>query len=103
MAQVATFWYTSRIIRQLRENHMQAQLYNTKEARDQFNQIINHILATGEEIWITKDKKLAAKIVPIEKKLRQLGLLDNSTEFWIADGFDEPDPNIEALFYGEKE
>ena len=54
------------------------------------------------EIWITKDKKLAAKIVPIERKSRQLGLLDNS-DFWIADDFDAPDKSIEALFYGEKE
>lgn len=75
--------------------------YNTKEARDQFNQIINHVMATREEIWIMKDKKLAAKIVPIEKKQRQLGLLENS-DFWISEDFDAPDENIEALFYGEK-
>lgn len=76
--------------------------YNTKDARDQFNQIINHVMATREEVWITKDKKLAAKIIPIDKKPRQLGLLDNSN-FWIADDFDAPDESIEMLFYGEKE
>lgn len=76
--------------------------YNTRDARDQFNQIINHVMTTREEVWITKDKKLAAKIVPIEKKPRQLGLLDNS-DFWIADDFDASDENIENLFYSEEE
>ncbi len=76
--------------------------YNTKEARNQFNQIINHVIETRESVWITKDKKLAAKIVPIEIKPRQLGLLKQS-DFWIADDFDDVDEEIETLFYGEKE
>ncbi len=76
--------------------------YNTKEARDQFNQIINHVVETKETVWIIKGKKPAVQIIPIEKKTRHLGLL-KGTDFWISDDFDESDKIIEKLFHGDEE
>lgn len=79
---------------------MNTLLYNTKDARNQFNQIINHVADTGEVVWITKDKKPVVKIVPFEKKIRQLGLLKES-DFWIGDDFDDTNDTINELFYGD--
>ncbi len=82
---------------------MNTLLYNTKEAKNQLNQIINHVIVSQETVWITKDKKVVVKIVPVEKKVRQLGLLKDDANFWIADDFDETNDDIAALFSGEHE
>lgn len=78
---------------------MNTVLYNTKEARDQFSQIIKQVVDSGEAVWITKGKKAVVKIVPVEQQARHLGLLKNA-DFWIAPDFDETNDIIEALFYG---
>ncbi len=79
---------------------MRSHSYSTKEAKNQLNQIINHVLETKETVWITKSKKPVVKIVPIQKKVRQLGLLEGEN-FWISPDFDEADAEIDHLFYGE--
>jgi len=62
--------------------------------------------AGGEEIVIAKNGKPKAKLVPIEaaerkrERVREFGIWEHLG--WKPPAnFDDPDPEIEALFYGD--
>ena len=60
--------------------------------------------ANGEEIIIAKNGKARAKLValdstPVQKRKRKFGFWDH-LGWKLPDNFNDPDPEIEALFYG---
>jgi len=60
--------------------------------------------AAGEEIIIAKNGKAKAKLVPLaskdERPAPRFGFWDHYG--WkLPENFDDPDPEIEALFYGD--
>jgi prevent-host-death family protein len=60
--------------------------------------------ADGEEIIIAKNGRPKAKLVPVTEKDQRppprFGIW-NHYGWKLPDNFDDPDPEIEALFYGD--
>ncbi|WP_119677886.1 type II toxin-antitoxin system Phd/YefM family antitoxin [Indioceanicola profundi] len=77
---------------------------NLYEAKTHLSSLVDEAEA-GAEIVISKNGKPKAKLVPFEppapkqprKPAGVLGVV------WIADDFDEPDPELIALFEGDHE
>ncbi|MHB8530790.1 MAG: type II toxin-antitoxin system Phd/YefM family antitoxin [Caulobacteraceae bacterium] len=59
--------------------------------------------AAGEEIIIAKNGKAKAKLTAIDPKTRKPPRFGTWAHLgWkLPENFDEPDPELEALFYGE--
>jgi len=71
---------------------------NVHEAKTHFSRLLQRVEA-GEEITIARAGKPVAKLIaagPSDGK-RPMGM--DRGKIWIADDFDAPDPEIEALFY----
>jgi prevent-host-death family protein len=75
---------------------------NIHDAKTHFSKLVDRA-AAGEEIIIGKAGKPVAKLVRYEEQRepRKPGALKG--KIWISPDFDEPDPELEALFYGEIE
>lgn len=73
---------------------------NIHEAKTHFSQLVERAM-TGEEVIIAKAGKPILRLVPIEPVVhkRRFGL--DRGQITIADNFNDPDPEIEALFYGD--
>ncbi|MGQ0701861.1 MAG: type II toxin-antitoxin system Phd/YefM family antitoxin [Gemmatimonadales bacterium] len=75
--------------------------YNIHEAKTHLSRLLEAVAEGGEEILIAKAGKPMAKLVPVSgvRGPRVLGALKGSVrespDCW------EPDPELEALFYGE--
>jgi len=76
------------------------QIMNIHQAKTNLSQLIEKTLL-GEDVIIAKAGKPVVKLVIFKKKmqLRKPGLLKGKIS--IADDFDEEDPSINKLFYGE--
>jgi prevent-host-death family protein len=71
---------------------------NIHEAKTHLSRLLQRV-AAGEEITIARAGKPVAKLIaagPSGKK-RPLGM--DAGKIWIAEDFNAPDPEIEALFY----
>jgi len=75
---------------------------NVHEAKTHLSRLLQRV-ASGEEIVIANAGVPVARLVPIElsKSRRKLGV--DKGKIWIADDFDAPLPEIEALFVGDKD
>jgi len=73
---------------------------NVHEAKTHLSRLLQRV-AAGEEITIANAGVPVARLVPIEvsQSKRQLGI--DEGKIWLADDFDAPSPEIEALFGGE--
>jgi prevent-host-death family protein len=70
---------------------------NVHEAKTHLSRLLERV-ALGEEIIIAKAGRPVAKLVALEKvKSRVLGSAKG--EFTVPDNFNDPDQEIEALFY----
>ena len=71
---------------------------NVHEAKTHLSRLLKRVEA-GEEITISRAGKRVAKLIAAEPqgKTRPMGMLRG--KMWIADDFDAPDPELEALFY----
>jgi len=71
---------------------------NIHEAKTHLSRLIQRVEA-GEEITISRAGKPVAKLIAAGPQggKRPLGIAKG--EFWIAEDFDAPDPELEALFY----
>ncbi len=78
------------------------QIYSIQEVQTQFAHLLTSV-ANGEEVLIGKAGKPVAKLVALETKkkkkvVRQPGGWKG--KIWIANNFDDPDSEIEAMLYG---
>ncbi len=75
-----------------------ATFVNMHEAKSTLSKLVEKVSA-GEEVVIARAGKPVAKLVKYEpKEPRRLGLLEG--KIWIADDFDETDPELIELVYG---
>jgi prevent-host-death family protein len=76
------------------------QIMNIHQAKTNLSQLIEKALQ-GEEVIIAKAGKPVVKLVVYKKKLqpRKPGLLKGKIS--VPEDFDEEDPAINKLFYGE--
>lgn len=78
---------------------------NLYEAKTNLSALVDQA-AEGEDIVIAKNGKPRAVIVSLdrapapERKVPEFGFWD-AEGFYLPDNFNDPDPEIEALFYGE--
>jgi len=75
---------------------------NIHQAKTHLSRLLQRV-AGGEEITIAHAGVPVARLVPIENSRvkRKLGI--DAGKIWIADDFDGPVPELEALFEGEAE
>jgi prevent-host-death family protein len=71
---------------------------NIHEAKTHLSKLLARI-ALGEEIVIAKAGTPVAKLVPINGKKREFKFGSAKGEFVVPDDFNDPDPEIEDLFY----
>lgn len=70
---------------------------NIHEAKTHFSKLIERALA-GKEVVIAKAGKPLVKLVPLAPtKPKRIFSMDKG-KFRVPDGFDDPDPGIEAMF-----
>lgn len=76
------------------------QIINIHQAKTNLSKLIAKT-ASGEEVIIAKAGKPVAKLVAYKKQLkpRKPGALKG--KIWVSDDFDDEDPEINKLFYGE--
>jgi len=75
---------------------------NIHQAKTHLSRLLQRV-AAGEEITIAHAGVPVARLVPIQtfQARRKLGI--DKGKIWIADDFDSPSPELEALFSGETE
>lgn len=73
---------------------------NIYQAKTHLSKLIEEV-EKGKEVVIARAGKPVAKLVAYKKKLkpRKFGLWKG--KIWVSDDFDEEDPEINKLFYGE--
>ena len=71
---------------------------NIHEAKTHLSKLLERV-ALGEEVIIAKAGTPVAKIVPFEPQPKPRKFGSARGEFTVPDDFNEPDPEIEALFY----
>ena len=70
---------------------------NVHEAKTHLSKLLERV-AVGEEVVIAKAGTPVAKLVPVKpQKLRVFGSAKG--EFTVPDNFNDPDTEVEALFY----
>ena len=72
---------------------------NIHEAKTHFSRLLERV-ALGEEVIIAKAGTPVAKLVPVknaQKKKRVFGSAKG--DFTVPDNFNDPDPDMENLFY----
>lgn len=76
-------------------------IVNLSEAKAKLSKLVD-LVYHGEKVTIAKNNLPIVDLVPHKPRgKRRLGLLRGRIE--IADDFDAPSEEIEALFYGEKQ
>lgn len=71
---------------------------NIHEAKTHFSRLLERV-AMGEEVVIAKAGTPVAKLVPLGTKPKKRILGSAKGEFVVPDDFNDPDPDIEDLFY----
>ncbi|HJT76257.1 MAG TPA: type II toxin-antitoxin system Phd/YefM family antitoxin [Gemmataceae bacterium] len=74
------------------------QLVNIHQAKSQLSRLLDQV-AAGEEVVIARHGKPVARLAPMQEELppRQPGALKG--KIWVAENFDDPDEELEDLFY----
>jgi prevent-host-death family protein len=71
---------------------------NVHEAKTNFSKLLQRV-ALGEEVVIAKAGTPVAKLVPFDQQPKARIFGSAKGQFTVPDDFNEPDPEIEALFY----
>jgi prevent-host-death family protein len=71
---------------------------NIHEAKTHLSKLLERVVL-GEEVIIAKAGTPVAKLVPVNSKKREFRFGSAKGEFVVPDDFNEPDPEIEELFY----
>ncbi|MGB9205723.1 MAG: type II toxin-antitoxin system Phd/YefM family antitoxin [Terriglobales bacterium] len=72
---------------------------NVHEAKTHLSRLLRQV-AAGDEITISRAGVPVAKLIAAgaRRTARPMGM--DRGKIWMADDFDRPDPELEALFYG---
>ncbi|HEY1272779.1 MAG TPA: type II toxin-antitoxin system Phd/YefM family antitoxin [Terriglobales bacterium] len=73
---------------------------NVHQAKTHLSRLLQKV-AQGEEITIANAGVPVARLVPAGKPLARRKLGEYEGKVWIADDFDAPCPEVEALFEGQ--
>ena len=73
---------------------------NMHEAKSQLSKL-GELAWKGEEIIIAKAGKPYLSLTPYKKKSKDRTPGSLKGKIWISPDFNDPDPEIEKLFYGE--
>jgi prevent-host-death family protein len=71
---------------------------NIHEAKTHLSKLLERV-AIGEEVVIAKAGTPVARLVPIAAKARKRVLGSAKGDFVVPDDFNDPDPEIERMFY----
>jgi prevent-host-death family protein len=71
---------------------------NIHEAKTHFSRLLQRV-ALGEEVVIAKAGTPVAKLVPVKTAPKKRVFGSAKGEFTVPDNFNDPDPDIEDLFY----
>jgi prevent-host-death family protein len=71
---------------------------NIHEAKTHLSKLLARV-ASGEEVVIAKAGVPVAKLVPVKKVPKKRVFGSAKGDFTVPDGFNDPDPEIENLFY----
>ena len=71
---------------------------NIHEAKTHFSRLLERV-ALGEEVIIAKAGKPVAKLVPLRKTPKKRVFGSAKGDFTVPNDFNDPDPEIEDLFY----
>jgi len=71
---------------------------NIHQAKTHLSRLLERV-ALGEEVIIAKAGTPVAKLVPVNKQSRKRIFGSAKGEFTVPDDFNEPDPEIEDMFY----
>lgn len=82
----------------MREQPDDLDMVNVHDAKTNLSKLLARVEA-GEEIIISRAGTPIARLVP-ERPMSNWDIIVGSMkgEIWVADDFDEPDPDIERLF-----
>ncbi len=71
---------------------------NIHEAKTHLSRLLERV-AMGEEVVIAKAGTPVAKLVPLSGKKRDFKFGSAKGEFVVPEDFNEPDPELDDLFY----
>ena len=71
---------------------------NIHQAKTHLSKLLERV-ALGEEVIIAKAGTPVAKLVPVNVKKREFRFGSAKGDFVVPDDFNDPDPEIEKLFY----
>lgn len=72
---------------------------NMHEAKTRLSELVR-LVEAGERVVLARNGTPVAELVPADRsKKREGGFWKGQA--WISPDFDEPDPELEKLFYGE--
>jgi prevent-host-death family protein len=72
---------------------------NMHEAKTRLSELVR-LVEAGEKVVLARSGTPVVELVPADRpKKREGGFLKG--QGWISPDFDEPDPELERLFYGE--
>jgi prevent-host-death family protein len=71
---------------------------NIHQAKTHLSRLLERV-AMGEEVIIAKAGTPMAKLVPLNKQSKKRIFGSAKGEFTVPDNFNEPDPEIEDMFY----
>ena len=71
---------------------------NIHEAKTHLSRLLERV-AMGEEVVIAKAGSPVAKLVPVKKTPKKRVFGSAKGDFTVPDDFNDPDPDIEHLFY----
>lgn len=74
---------------------------NVHEAKTHLSKLLERV-ALGEEVVIAKAGTPVAKLVPFDLQAQTRVFGSAKGEFTVPDGLDQPDPEIERMFYESK-
>ena len=74
---------------------------NVHEAKTHLSRLLKEVEA-GEEVLIARDSEPVARLVPVRPAAQKRTFGHMRGMFEVPDDFDEPDPEIERMFYGEE-
>ncbi len=73
--------------------------FNVHEAKTHLSRLLERV-AAGERITISRAGRPVADLVPHQRRAVRIGRLRDRIRY-DDDAFDWPDPQIEAMFYGD--